>query len=186
MTATTIRWAKQRGFSDDLITYMICGGNTYEIKDFLKENGCKFDPLLKWHAPEKFDLPEGFVFEEIHFDNLYDYKTMPLDTARDFVLAIQNKYIEPSNSKYVGEVGDKLYDIDAVLTKIGGCQNYYGYQNIYTFETEDEDEIIWFTTKNIDVFVGDKIKLSGTVKKHNEYNGSKQTYMTRCKVEKID
>jgi hypothetical protein len=43
--------------------------------------------------------------------------------------------------------------------------------------------LTWFASKGV-LQEGDTVLLTGTVKKHDEYNGQKQTIMTRCKTEK--
>lgn len=53
-------WLEKNGFNTETeVTYVIWGDDTYAIKDWLKEQGCKFNPVLKWHAPEPIELPEG-------------------------------------------------------------------------------------------------------------------------------
>ena len=69
-------WLEQNGFSAQGITYAIVG-DTYAIKDWLKENGYKFNPILKWHGPEELlDLPEGYHTIEFNFDDLYEWYPM--------------------------------------------------------------------------------------------------------------
>ena len=45
---TKEEWLKKNGFSEDGVTYVITGGNTYEVKDILKQNNCVFNKLLGW------------------------------------------------------------------------------------------------------------------------------------------
>jgi len=43
------------------------------------------------------------------------------------------------------------------------------------------NHLTWFASGS-DMEVGNTYKLLGTIKKHDEYNGVKQTILTRCKV----
>ena len=54
-------WMQKNGFNKEGVTYVITGGNTFEIKEALKSAGCKFSSLLKWHSPERIVL-NGFKF----------------------------------------------------------------------------------------------------------------------------
>ena len=71
---TKEKWMERNGFTTEGITFAIVGGNTFEIKDFLKEKGYKFNHLLLWHGTEKLtDLPEGFHSVQFSFDELYNW-----------------------------------------------------------------------------------------------------------------
>lgn len=88
-----------------------------------------------------------------------------------------------SSNVFVGNVGD-TFDGDVTVTAIRSMPNYYGYNsytNIYTFSDSDGHTLVWKTDKNIGD-VDDKLHITGKVKEHKEYNGIKQTILTRCKV----
>ena len=72
---TKSEWLKINGFSDDGVAYLIAG-NSYPIKDALKEAGYKFSPLLRWHGPtDSFILPlDGETwYEQITFDEYFSW-----------------------------------------------------------------------------------------------------------------
>jgi hypothetical protein len=51
----------------------------------------------------------------------------------------------------------------------------------------DGRTLTWFANTNPEMNVGEKYRIKGTVKKHDEYNEWKQTILTRVKVlEKIE
>ena len=87
------------------------------------------------------------------------------------------------NSMWVGEVGKKM-TADIVnfkcITSWSNCYDGYHSQTtyMYKFVTADGNILIWKTQKDIDCVAS----ISGTVKEHSEYNGVKQTVLTRCKV----
>lgn len=103
-----------------------------------------------------------------------------------------------ANSKYVGEVGDK---IDKVMTynfcAIFEVPSFRGYgttvMHIHNFSDEEGNTFIWKSSnvvcelvdKEKDIWAyaesGDKVLVQGTIKEHNSYNGEKQTVLTRCK-----
>lgn len=98
-------------------------------------------------------------------------------------------------SKHVGTVGAKV-SFMATVNLIGGYETQYGYMKIYKFTDADGNVFVWKTTGSVgeertdnfgrDYFYkpenGESVKVSGTIKEHNEYRGEKQTVLTRCKV----
>lgn len=48
-----------------------------------------------------------------------------------------------------------------------------------------ENILIWMTSKELELEKGSPINLTGTIKSHQEYMGIKQTYLSRCIIEKI-
>lgn len=85
------------------------------------------------------------------------------------------------NNEYAGAVGDKI-TTEATLTGYSTFDGQYGYMYVYNFKDVHGHLLVWFTSKNLEVDPGDKIRISGTIKNLNEYKGIKQTVLTRCKV----
>lgn len=84
-------------------------------------------------------------------------------------------------SDYVGNVGDKLKDIAVIFEKeiyIGETQ--FGSKYLYCFQYNG-NSVNWFTDKR-DYEVGNAYTMSATVKELKEYNGIKQTIVTRAKI----
>ena len=85
------------------------------------------------------------------------------------------------NNEYAGAVGDKI-TTEVTVEHATGFDGQYGYMYVYNFKDVHGHLLVWFTSKNLGVDTGDKIRISGTIKKLNEYKGIKQTVLTRCKV----
>lgn len=84
-------------------------------------------------------------------------------------------------NEYAGAVGDKI-TTEATIECVTGFDGYYGYMYVYNFKDVHGHMLVWFTGKDLEVNTGNKIRISGTIKKLNEYKGIKQTVLTRCKV----
>jgi len=82
---------------------------------------------------------------------------------------------------FVGRVGDKL-DIEVTIKDTNTFNGNYGLTTLVTFGTDDGAIIKWFASGSGFPSVGTRVRLSGTVKKHDEYKGTRQTMVTRCKV----
>ena len=90
---------------------------------------------------------------------------------------------EPGKSEYVGNIGDRL---DLVLTcvKTIPVEGYYGINTIHTFQDEDENVFVWSTSAKV-LSEGTTYAVRGTVKGHDLFRNTRQTILTRCKVEEI-
>lgn len=103
---------------------------------------------------------------------------------------------EKALSHYVGEVGEKV-DIRARYIKTAWfeVQSFRGYGTetmyVHTFKIGN-DTIIWKTTASLGKWndkdewesfeEGSQVHIKGTIKEHKEYDGEKQTVLTRCRV----
>ena len=92
-----------------------------------------------------------------------------------------------SQSKHVGKIKDRL-TFDATAYFVTSCDSFYGWSALYKFVTEDGDVFTWWTSSNVDVDRDRprKVRVTGTVKDHDEYAGVKQTVLTRCKIVYLD
>lgn len=182
-------FALSMGFNDDLITYIIIGEDTFSIKNYLKEQGCKFESILLWHSPKVFDLPEGYSFIAVAFDEVFQWFPLRnngcyIDDAKTI---IDEKIAAAANSssQYIGSLKERLRDVPAILKAQRGFESRYGYVNLYEFQSGD-NILVWFASSPLDLKKGDKVSLTGTVVEHKEYRGVKQTRINRCKIEKVE
>lgn len=115
----------------------------------------------------------------------------------------------PSLDAYLGTIGEKVtFGLPAKVTKKGlpakgaptvlsadpvtldfvaGFDTMYGYTTILKFRTSEGASVVWFASSTSigRADVGKSYTLAGTVKKHDEYKGTKQTTLTRCTVTEI-
>lgn len=105
-----------------------------------------------------------------------------------------SEYIGTVDSKITAEVKlVNIYEFDSYRFSYYGTTNY-----IYTMEDQAGNVLVWKSTAimGIDEVVnghdrfycmkkGDVITITGKVKEHKEYKGTKQTVLTRCKYSLI-
>ena len=96
---------------------------------------------------------------------------------RDTAIKKQREEVIPSN--YVGEIGERL-DIVGTPVCIHSYLGEFGWTYIYKL-TINNDVIIWKTNKALDEV---EMTIKATVKEHSEYNGVKQTVITRGRIAK--
>lgn len=88
-----------------------------------------------------------------------------------------------SGSEYVGTVGDRVKGllVRVIRRKVleGG---QFGPTTMYRMLDMQGNVLVWFSSRDV-MDEGEWYTLTGTVKRHEEYEGVKQTQLTRCAVE---
>lgn len=93
-------------------------------------------------------------------------------------------------SQYVGSAGDK---VEMTVTYLGSPHwtSHMGWMTktmyAHNFKDANGNKMVWMTEAFPDALVedGKMVLLKGTVKDHREYNGEKQTLLTRCKIKEV-
>lgn len=168
------------------LIWLVGGGSTYEIKDQLKEAGCKFNPVFGWYSTKPIDVPTGYGMVSINFYDVYVWypfvKRFELkENAKEIADTALAKLTPESHSEYIGEVKERLRDLQVTLTAVRNIDGFYGTSYIYTFKKE-ENVLVWITSSYKDIQIGHIYSLTGTVKEHKEYKNVKQTVLSRCIV----
>ena len=180
---------KKNGFDESGRAWVVIG-KAYDIKDALKAAGAKFDFSIGWH----FDYADnGFNCFEISIADVGEKNDLELwcykhsSDIDEFIKTQQAKHAPKTASEYVGKIGDNiesaltLKDIFTYETHF----TYYGETNyIYKFSDENGNTLVWKTASFQEVEIGNTYTIKGKVKEHSEYNGDKQTTLTRCKISK--
>ena len=179
------------GFDVENPAVYLVTGNTYEIKDELKERGGRFNPALNWYFTKEVEVPEGHELIKVAFDEIYDW--FPLskrieikENTRDLIAKIRAGAIPESKSEWIGDVKERIRDLAVVLTGARECSSMYGISTLYIFDNNG-NQLIWFTTScpKVEMIVGHSYLLTGTVKKHDERDGIKQTQLSRCLLKEV-
>ena len=86
-------------------------------------------------------------------------------------------------SAWVGAVKEKR-EFDVVVYKKLGFETAFGYMRMILMKDTAGNVFMWKTGTGFsgNISVGDNIKIKGTIKKHDEYQGVKQTILTRCSL----
>lgn len=167
------------GFIDDFIT--IFKGDTYPHKDYLKANGAKYNSYWGWYFASNVELPT--IPADLTAVRL-DWPTIGFENgllkSESIIKAeIAKLTHEPSTSKFVGEIGQRL-DITVRITKAVPLQSYYG-GTMYSMEDADGNVYIW-RASTAKMAVGNVEHIRGTIKQHNVYNQVYQTILSHCKI----
>ena len=96
----------------------------------------------------------------------------------------EKQNIIKKESKHFGEVGKRYKDINVCnIENVASYDTMYGAIYVYRIVLEDGNVLVWKTSnwlsnKDIESVKG----ITFTIKNHSEYNGVKQTEVTRCKL----
>ena len=181
------------GFGEDEYAYVVYGGDTFIIKEQLKALGAHYHYMLKWYfSTPNVELPEGYYLCPIAFDDVFEYYPASRQIDKKYesytenIRVIEEKIAAARNltipsEYYPAEIKERLRNMQVVVASCHSFTNDYGVSYIYTF-TQDAYTFIWITSKFLDISVGDKVSLTGTIKDFNCYHGVYQTQLTRCVI----
>lgn len=132
---------------------------------------------VKLHTVQEYCKENGFV--------AYAYVAYQKEMEK---LAERKENAE--NSEYFGKVGDRIKDIPVTGKVVSSYTNCYGsiYNSVTTFvyKFTDSANHIFIWKSSCDIVLDDdgifKGTITGTIKEHSEFKGTKQTVLTRCKL----
>lgn len=149
---------------------------------------------LEWIRNEKGDNNE--YIRNLHVicsDQYTDYRSLGILVSLtvayarhiDQVAAYEKKQkevaAEKEASQYVGEVKQRItVDVDSFECK-SSWEGAYGMTFLYKFTDNNGNIFVWYASSPVRE-EGGVVTIVGTVKDHSEFNGVKQTVLTRCKV----
>ncbi len=107
-----------------------------------------------------------------------------LEAAANAIEGQQVRKVEGLASEYVGEVKDRI-EFEAEVIGVYGTEGYYGHTDIVKFKDARGNYFTWFASDYTNLACGDRMSIKGTVKKHDQFRGIKQTVLTRCKYTKF-
>lgn len=170
------------GFTNGYIT--IFKGDTYALLDWFREEPkCRYHNFWGWYVVSTDDLPQipaGIEPVQLRWEDvsLHDEEALKPESAIKEHLA--TLLYEPSNSRWQGEVGDKV-SLILMVAKTTDIDGYFGSSTFHLFTDEDGNEYTW-TTAARKLEVGECYEVRGSIKGHQTYKGKQQTVLTRCRV----
>ncbi len=180
VNAKKAEWISRNGFNEKGTTFVVLG-NTFEVKDDLKDAGYKFSRELNWHGAEAIEAPENCKIVEVKFEDLYEWCGYSANfIGEDFMKELKNSFrADNSTSEYMGSVGERLRNLDCVLERKWYNSQYAFW--VYTFKC-GENKLSWTTSKDLPNEIGCALTVTGTVKDHRNFSGVQTTCLSRCVV----
>lgn len=137
----------------------------------LDDDGSEFMADLQYCAAKR-GVPANKI-------GLVGYAPKALENAKSRAIADAIS----AKSEWVGKVKERLRGLVLTNLRNHSFESMYGTCHIQTFYDADSNIYVWKSSNGVDCQPGDVVTLTGTVKEHSEYKGTKQTVLTRCKVD---
>lgn len=161
------------------------GSRSYRRVGYVYEYD-KFGVIRKWKL--RYSYPGNGSHSHVN-DKLTElvFKRGQVNTEH----LVEEVKVAAQSSNWIAPVGQVVEkQVTVRFTKV--CYANIGYgrtssSNMVVMHDANGNELTWFGS-NDDAFnlkQGDVVTIKGKVKAHNEYNGKKQTVLTRCKVLKV-
>lgn len=195
------------GFDQEGKTFVVLG-DTYPIKDRLKELGCRFDGHIGWHCSH--DLKDSgydclvLDVDECYRKDLsgtYNWSMWELSASDKIKSANDERLRSKFASDFFGQVGDRFerqVTVNAIIDfkrkSFNGYSNEIAY--VYKFVDSEGNIFTWITTAVLRhptelkegtnytrwIQKGDEFVIRGTIKKHSTYNNELQNEVQRVKI----
>lgn len=88
-------------------------------------------------------------------------------------------------SKWVGEIDQRTEFKGAKCVFITSFETRYGTTHLYKFVYDEHAALAWFASRAQEIEQGAICDITGTISKHDEYQGNKQTIIKRCKIANV-
>lgn len=165
-------------------------GDTYAALDWFRYQPTRYARMWGWYLPSDMEMPQplpaGITPVKLPWEAVCNEAGNHIRDEKE-VEAIASTYIyDAGTSEYLGDVGEKVKEVEVTCVRITNVLGYYGESTIYSFRTEHGDNVMWTTTSHQNIEEDGKYLISGTIKALDIYKGQKQTILTRCKVVDIN
>lgn len=140
-----------------------------KIIEFFGNNDFRNEFLdnIKMALSQEYTRPSGLV----------SYAVLAYENEKP---KVEEKASRQNSSEYVGQVKQRL-ELNVTCKKIFGYDTEFGYKQVFTFNDENGNELVWKTTSCPEIAEGDELTIKGTIKEHYIYDGVKQTSISRVK-----
>ena len=169
--------AEYNGFTDGFVIAIL--GNTYEIKDELKEAGAKYTRGLGWHFDSKEKVPAKYADRTrmiMWEDASVDGKIKSVEELEKLVAVAA-----PTDcSIHMFTVGERVRGLTLKVIKVWEGPGY----TMHTMVDEENNVFMW-TTSSRTIAVDSQVTMDVTIKEHTEYKGVKQTVLTRPRIKEV-
>lgn len=175
-------WMIENGFSKDGKVYCVGGGNTYLIKDQLKNAGFRYNQLLGWFSDKPKDVPAPYYIVFFTFDELYQWesqfnKAFLYKDAKEKIKTKLSFVQNDTKSEFIGEINERVYDL---LVNFKNFKYIYPYY-IYNFFLDD-NKLVWVTKKQVALIPNQPVRITATIAAHEDFKGTKITRIKRCVI----
>jgi hypothetical protein len=179
--------------ADDVLDYLTKKNKTVEEKVELEDTDKEIAEKTIEYFKSLSNQDNDYIMNCLKVIKMNRVSHKRLGIACSMIQVYRNnlkKELEKANelpSEWFGNIGSRLEDCEVICTFKTFCETQFGTSVLYKFQHVDGDVYKTFYSGHTwEVEQGEKVRLWGTVKKHDEWNGKKETMLTRCKVKELD
>jgi hypothetical protein len=180
---------KREGFNSEGKIWAIVKTG-FVSKEFQEEMISKGAKKYGWNIYLFSEPQEGAIeldAKECCYADLYGvYNDFESSFMNQLIVDAQEKerQAKAEKSSYFGNVGDKVDGLKVTFKNVFFYETQFGSMCIYIFEDADGHQFKWNTSGGFGTHLEKEevITIKATIKEHSEYNGIKQTVLTRCKL----
>lgn len=100
--------------------------------------------------------------------------------------AVRERTAENALNEWYGEVGERIGNFPVTVTGVRYLNGNYGTTTLLSMKDSEGRTFNWFASGYKEYQEGSHLLINrATVKKHDEYRGTKQTVLTRCQLDDI-
>lgn len=180
---TNRKYKEKVGFKEGYITAVL--GETYSIKEELKELGAKFSKAFGWYfaGGNEYEVEDGdYKLYRVNWEDVIDIgeEYIVLKNEDELSSWFKSQTTTPSNSKFQKEIGDKI-EVLVTIVSVFNFTNKFGVTYLHNMVDGEGNVFVWSTSTKC-LASGILYRLRGTVKDHKIYKDTEQTILTRCIV----
>ena len=179
--------------ADDVLDYLCKKNKSIEEKVQLEDRDKEIAEKTIEHFKSLSNQDNDYIMNCLKVIKMNRVSHKRLGIACSMIQVYRNhveKELERANelpSEWFGNIGSKLEDCEVICTFKTFCETQFGTSVLYKFRDNDGNVFKTFYSGHTwEVEQEEKVRLWGTVKKHDEWNNKKETMLTRCKVKDLD
>ena len=163
-------------------------GNTYENLSFFRNAPTRFARPFGWYLPSNIEMPDPLPvditpvklpWEAVKLDDYH------LKDEKELTAIVAEYIYEPGQSEWLGEVGDKLENVEVTCLRKIYLDSIYGSSTMYIFEDDNHNQLTWTTSTYQPIEADERYILNGKIKQLTKYRNINQTVVKNCKVKEI-
>ncbi len=97
----------------------------------------------------------------------------------------KRKRDDSAPSEWQGEPKQRLRGLLLEVYTVKYWDSHFGTTTFVGFKDQFGNIFVWKASGSLDIHRGEKYSVTGTVKEHGDFKGTRQTVLSRCKIEKV-
>jgi len=179
---------KTEGMATADIAWSILNSNDKFIEEFIRENNIVVEERDVELAKNALEWARKLEDGNDYLYNLgvacrqehVNWKTIGI-VASAIAAYQHNCEKQEKKGQHVGEVGKRM-DFEVTVKRLRYFDSDWGVRTMALFEDKSGNHLVWWASRGLDLEEGDTLTLRGTIKKHDDYKGTPQTIVQRCKI----